>query len=90
MSFKKKLLKNKAISYMGGCCQICGYNKCEAALHFHHLNPHEKDFTISSKSNWEDIVDELDKCILLCANCHISYHNGLISLDTIIALAELD
>jgi hypothetical protein len=38
-----------AIAYKGGECSICGYNKCVAALEFHHLNPSEKDFTISAK-----------------------------------------
>ena len=36
-------IKEKAIQYKGGCCEICGYNKCAAALEFHHLDPNEKD-----------------------------------------------
>lgn len=44
---KDRLLKHKLVEYKGGKCEKCGYNKCEGALHFHHINPDEKDFTIS-------------------------------------------
>ncbi len=69
--------KLKAIEYMGGSCKTCGYHKCSRALTFHHLNPYEKDFTISGKSlSWERIKLELDKCILICANCHAEEHEA--------------
>lgn len=74
VSFRQRL-KKKAVEYMGGCCSKCNYNKCLAALHFHHLDPDEKDFQISSKSiSWEKLVVELNKCVLLCANCHAEEH----------------
>ena len=73
---KKQKYKLKMIQYKGGKCEICGYNKNIAALEFHHLNPEEKDFTISSTHHsWEDTQKELDKCICLCANCHRELHN---------------
>ena len=75
-SQKRLELKRRAIEYKGGKCVICGYNKCEAALTFHHINPQEKDFTISNKTTWEGIVLELDKCDLLCTNCHAEVHAG--------------
>lgn len=53
-------------------CAICGYDKCDAALDFHHTNPQDKKFSItrnSTRSN-KSIVKELNKCILLCSNCH--------------------
>mgnify|MGYP000644676537 CR=1 FL=1 len=70
------LMKQKAVEYLGGKCSICGYNKCNRALDFHHINPEEKDNTISSLYNysWDNIKKELDKCILLCANCHRELH----------------
>lgn len=55
----------------------CGYNKCEAALQFHHRNPEEKSFGIAAKGearSWVKTVKELDKCDLLCANCHAELH----------------
>lgn len=75
-NYRKKLLKKKAIEYKGGKCQICGYDKCENSLTFHHLDPSKKSFQISGRYNisWERLKEELDKCILLCANCHGEEH----------------
>lgn len=70
--------KHNAIEYLGGKCSICGYNKCIDALDFHHKDPKEKEFTISKrigKSKFNDIKSELDKCVLVCANCHREIHN---------------
>lgn len=74
--------KLKAIEYKGGKCQICGYNKCTRSLQFHHLDPNEKDFGISrGTKSFEKLKPELDKCILVCANCHGEIHDGLIDLS---------
>lgn len=80
-------LKERAIIHMGGCCQICGYDKCPQAMAFHHEDPQEKSFEISSLQNWARIVQELRKCILVCCNCHAEIHAGwhpqfLVSEDT--------
>ena len=40
----RKNRKNAYIQILGGHCNICGYNKCSAALEFHHINPKEKNF----------------------------------------------
>jgi len=74
---RRQTLKKLAIDYKGGSCQRCGYNKCDGALEFHHLDPTKKDFSISSSGNtraWEVIKKELDKCIMVCANCHREIH----------------
>lgn len=74
-------LKADCVAYKGGKCQKCGYNKCQAALDFHHRNPNEKDFSICKKYGCrrfnERIKKELDKCDLLCANCHREEHWNL-------------
>lgn len=73
----RKRIKQWALDYKGGKCQKCGYDKCIQALDLHHLNPNEKDFNISDKNiklDWEIIKKELDKCILVCANCHREIH----------------
>lgn len=66
------------IEYKGGKCQKCGYNECQAALDFHHRNPEEKEFSICKRYGYrilsERIKKELDKCDLLCANCHREEH----------------
>ena len=70
-------LKDKAIEYKGGKCEICGYNKCNEALEFHHLDPSKKEFAIGVDGctrSWDKIKQELDKCICVCANCHREIH----------------
>lgn len=76
-------LKQRALSYKGGKCQVCGYNKYPGALEFHHLNPNEKDFGIASKGytrSWEKVKEELDKCICVCSNCHKEIHAGITNI----------
>ncbi len=78
---KRRLYKQSLVDYKGGKCCICGYNKCLSSLQFHHLDPTKKDFTISSKSSTsiEKIKLELDKCILVCANCHGEIHSNQVT-----------
>lgn len=73
---KRHDLKERAVAYLGGRCVICGYDACPSAFDFHHVDPAEKDFVVSSKSSWEAIEPELKKCVLLCANCHREVHAG--------------
>lgn len=72
-------LKKRCIQYKGGKCEKCGYNKCDRALSFHHKDPSQKSFGISKSHcrKWESIRNELDKCKLLCANCHMEEHERL-------------
>lgn len=72
----RRKFKQKCFDYKRGKCQNCNYAENLAALQFHHLDPNGKDFSISSATTtkWEVIVQELDKCILLCANCNLSLH----------------
>lgn len=74
--------KHKAIQYKGWCCSVCGYSKCEAALDFHHMDPSKKDadFTQMKNWTWESIQEEIDKCILVCSNCHREIHHALEAL----------
>ena len=73
-----------AVNYFGGKCQICGYDKCMNALSFHHINPDEKEYSPSyvvGRWKWERAKKELDKCILLCLNCHAETHYVEIDID---------
>lgn len=71
MNKRREKRKIKAIEFKGGKCKNCGYNKCLGVMHFHHRNPSKKEFQISRKDvSWNLIKKELDKCDLLCANCH--------------------
>lgn len=72
-------MKEIAVKAFGGKCASCGYNKCTAALTFHHLDPSKKEFGIgkirANSKSWNEIVKELRKCIMLCSNCHLEHHN---------------
>ena len=77
---RRKKIKFLAVEYKGGCCSKCGYNKSVWALDFHHLNPTEKDFSIGTDGNtrsWDEVKKELDKCIMVCRNCHAEIHEEL-------------
>ena len=73
-----KRRKGNLIKVLGGKCCLCGFDDFQEALEFHHVNPAEKEFTISAGYNmsWQKIKHELDKCVLLCANCHRELHNN--------------
>lgn len=80
---KKRRERAKKISHnlkLNGCA-ICGYDKCDAALEFHHVNPEDKKFNITNKKILanQNISTELNKCILLCANCHREAHYRLLT-----------
>ncbi len=72
-------MKSKCVAYKGGKCEACGYSKCEAAMDFHHPDPSKKEISIGSGKffRFEKIKKELDKCILLCSNCHREEHYTL-------------
>lgn len=75
----RKRTKKKLIEYKGGKCELCGYNKCDSALQFHHKDPTEKDFSISGKSlSFDRLKEEVDKCMLVCSNCHAEIHENIL------------
>jgi len=72
--------KRAALTYLGGVCSVCGYYKCSAALEFHHPNPADKTDNINKlirKKLSTAAKCELDKCIILCANCHREAHQAM-------------
>lgn len=76
----ERLRRNKklAVEYKGSKCQRCGYDRCIGALVFHHRDPKQKDPDFNKMRCWnfEKVRKELDKCELLCSNCHAEVHNG--------------
>lgn len=70
--------KRDLVLEKGGCCSSCGYNKNLASISFHHTDPSNKLFEIDSRSlvarTKEAIKIEIDKCVLLCSNCHMEEH----------------
>ena len=68
--------KVKAVEYMGGKCERCGYDKYPDVLEFHHKDPSQKEANWNKIRLWEwsKVEAELNKCALLCANCHREVH----------------
>ena len=81
---RQKDFKQQCVDYKGGECQCCGYNACNHALDFHHIDPKTKSFGISRSRKTkitQEVLDELDKCLLVCSNCHREIHAGYIDLS---------
>jgi len=78
---RRKKIREMAAKYKGGKCIFCGYSKYIGALEFHHVKNNGKNFGISDKGytrSWKRTKQELDKCILVCANCHREMHAGIL------------
>lgn len=74
------------IDLAGGACQHCGWNLYSVCLEFHHVNGDDKEWSpgkliMSRPIDSEDVRSELDKCALLCANCHQAIHRGALRLE---------
>ena len=77
VSRRRKEIRLKAISNLGGKCKRCGYSKYPEVLEFHHRDQTQKDFNISRKGHCRSldrVRKEIEKCDLLCANCHRETH----------------
>jgi predicted nucleic acid-binding Zn ribbon protein len=74
-----KTRKLELIRLKGGQCEVCGYHKNTAALCFHHRDPKQKRFSLDlrdlSNRIWEALLEEVEKCALLCCNCHAEAHH---------------
>ena len=85
-------LKEKAVAYKGGKCVKCGYNKCIGALEFHHPDKN-KEFGIGAKGytqSWEKVKKELDKCMLVCSNCHKEIEEDLLNASVAQSVVAFD
>jgi transposase-like protein len=76
---RRRKVKRILVEEAGGACLICGYDRCVAALEFHHLDPTEKRFALSLRGarSLESLRAEARKCVLLCANCHCEVELGI-------------
>jgi predicted transcriptional regulator len=80
---RRRKVKRILVDEAGGKCARCGYDRCQAALQFHHLDPASKSFGIAGKGftrSIDELRAEASKCILLCANCHAEVEAGLVRL----------
>ncbi len=77
----RRSCKERIVEAMGGKCCVCGYNKCNAALALHHLDPSQKEISLgkvrANPQSWDIIVAELRKCVLVCHVCHSEIHENI-------------
>lgn len=76
---RRAAVRDTMIDERGGACESCGYNKCRAALDWHHLDPSKKDFHVGDGNTRSIAITraEVAKCKLLCANCHREAHDAI-------------
>ena len=69
---RHRFMRATLLDEAGGCCAACGYDRCTANLHFHHVDPTTKAFAVNMRygRSLEAYREEAKKCVLLCANCH--------------------
>jgi hypothetical protein len=74
-------VKRILVEEAGGCCAVCGYERCMVNLHFHHVDPATKSFglSVSFGKGLEKLRAEAKKCVLVCANCHGEIESGVIA-----------
>jgi len=72
---RQKIIKEALVDAMGGCCQKCGGVFSLCVYDFHHVGEKDSDpsYLIANRSV-EKIAEEIEKCVLLCANCHRVEH----------------
>jgi hypothetical protein len=78
----RKEIKSILIDILGGKCNICGYDRCIEALDFHHIYPDKKQSSISNyiiSGSIDDCLMEIEKCLVLCSNCHRELHANIIT-----------
>jgi transposase len=77
---RRRALKAALVAEAGGRCCVCGYDRCVAALEFHHLDPADKRLGIAAGGlghSLERLRQEIAKCALLCSNCHAEVESGV-------------
>lgn len=79
MTRRQQTVRRTLVAEAGGRCSICGYDRCIANLHFHHLDPTSKSFGMSAATGKSLAAyrEEAKKCILVCANCHGEIEAGV-------------
>ena len=75
--------KKKAVEYLGGKCYDCNGVFHPSVYDFHHRDPNEKEDHPEKTlhRSWDKILLEIEKCDLLCSNCHIFRHHGELKND---------
>lgn len=85
--FDPQLVRSHLLACMGGRCARCGYGEFECSLEFHHIDASKKEASVGkllykfeslgTKETWDSLIREVSKCMVLCSNCHQSFHFGM-------------
>ena len=84
VSARRRRVKATLLAEAGGRCRLCGYDRCVAALHFHHVDPETKSFSLAVTGVTRSLAAaraEARKCVVLCANCHAEVESGLVDVS---------
>jgi hypothetical protein len=91
-AISRRRSKVRAVDWFGGACYGCDLAFPLQVFEFHHWDAHDKEFGIATGGldrAWDKIVAELEKCVMLCANCHREVHAGVRTIrPTLLGLAE--
>jgi transposase-like protein len=82
VSKRRRRLKAILVEDSGGRCEVCGYDRCTAALHFHHRDGSTKAFGLADRGytrSLDTVRREAAKCVLLCSNCHAEVEAGMVT-----------
>jgi transposase-like protein len=77
---RRRRIKELLVKEAGGRCLLCGYDRCRAALHFHHVDRSTKSFGLAGRGITraiDEVRREAQKCILVCSNCHAEIEAGI-------------
>jgi 5-methylcytosine-specific restriction endonuclease McrA len=80
---RRRKVKELLVREAGGKCFLCGYDRYFGALDFHHKRPKEKSFGLSEggiSRSFQKSLAEIQKCVLLCANCHREVEAGILTI----------
>ncbi|HEY2282384.1 MAG TPA: helix-turn-helix domain-containing protein [Solirubrobacteraceae bacterium] len=88
---RRRKMKEILVMEAGGCCRLCGYYRCSAALQFHHLDPGAKEFGVAQGGmarSIDRLRAEAHKCVLLCSNCHAEVESGFSSVSEVVQMGD--
>jgi len=88
---RRRKVKQMLVIESGSRCRICGYDRYSGALEFHHLDPATKSFGLSVRGLTPSIATlrtEVQKCILLCSNCHAEVEGGISSISAVVHVGD--
>jgi transposase len=88
---RRRKVKQILVEEAGGRCKLCGYDRCLAALQFHHIDPTAKQFGVAqygAARSIDRLRAEIRKCVLLCSNCHAEAEAGFVELSAVLSMSD--